>query len=259
MKFHYYFVAIVAILQISGVKSTNEEVRCDTFYADFTYEEIYEILWELFGVENYTIIVDYIESYKNTADFYSGALCHSCDTNVTDFGDCDDIIGVIGICTEDRSDPANCAAVALYNGVECNSASWCSLWDEPVGGLSDSTQPNGSFSADCSGISSNFPSCTVTCEGNVTTAEACMGDIAPTSSAPLATLDPTSSAPLETLDPTSSAPLETLDPTSSAPLETLAPTSSAPLETTTSSAPMGTPSAIVASVAGAAWLASFGA
>jgi hypothetical protein len=211
VNFHCFFVVLVATLQISGVKSTNEEVRCSP-YADFTYEQIYGFFGEVLGLENYTTIVDYIESYKNTADFYSGAWCRSCDTNVSNFFDCDDIIGFIGICTEDRSDPADCTAVALYNGVECNSASWCSFWD---GGLYDPTQPIGSFSADCSGINSTFPSCTVTCEGNVTTAEACMGDI-----------DPTSSAPLET--PTSSAPLET-------------------------------PDAIVLSVAGAAWFASFGA
>lgn len=113
-------------------------------------------------------VVTFLESSESTLiDAYQ--CSYEVSVNIGDSIGSASVIQAYQVCPHNVTTTTECVAVAIYNGTECSSASSCTA---------------GGYSADCSGISTEFPNCKITCDdstGLATGIESCIADTFATS------------------------------------------------------------------------------
>jgi hypothetical protein len=93
-------------------------------------------------------VVTYLESSNSTLlDAYQ--CSYEVSVNIGDSIGSSSVIQAYRVCPHNVTTGSECVAVAIYNDTECASASSCTV---------------GGYSADCSGISTEFPNCKITCD-----------------------------------------------------------------------------------------------
>ena len=99
---------------------------------------------------NSTAVTDFVKS--SGAEAYDLYQCtYKSAVNTGDGVGFASVIVASGLCAANSSD---CAAMALYEGSECDSAEMCNM------------DAGASFTADCSGIDPDYPSCKISCQDN---------------------------------------------------------------------------------------------
>jgi hypothetical protein len=93
-------------------------------------------------------VVTFLESSKSTlVDAYQ--CSYDVPVSIGDSIGSATVIQAYRVCPHNVTTGADCVAVAIYNDTECASVSSCTA---------------GGYSADCSGISTEFPNCKITCD-----------------------------------------------------------------------------------------------